>query len=167
MTVFSLESFPLYGICTAKYYATLLHCTSNLYHISSKSHRGEILFPGPVWCGDNSRAARFRGQHLQRSACTCAHSFNNKPICMHINNIVMSMHIHVEAVDPLPCSEILRVAFIGMSWQKRAVTFRGQWDFEVWRDFEEIWYLPSLLRLWFYIVQTKANDLFKGKFFTI
>ena len=26
------------------------------YRISSKSHCGEILFQGPVWCGDNSRA---------------------------------------------------------------------------------------------------------------
>ena len=28
-----------------------------IYRISSKSHRGEILFQGSVWCGDNSRAA--------------------------------------------------------------------------------------------------------------
>ena len=28
-----------------------------IYRISSKSCRGEILFQGPVWCGDNSRAA--------------------------------------------------------------------------------------------------------------
>ena len=52
--------------------------------ISSKSHRGEILFQGPIWCGDNSRAARFRGQRLPRLTCMCANSFNNKPICMHV-----------------------------------------------------------------------------------
>ena len=64
-------------------------CTSHLesfpiYRISSKYRHGEISFQSPVWCGNNSRAARFQGQRLQRSVCTCAHSFNNKPICMHI-----------------------------------------------------------------------------------
>ena len=42
------------------------------------------------------------------------------------------------AADPLPYSKISRVAFIGMSWQKHVVTFRGRQDFEVQRDFEEI-----------------------------
>ena len=54
------------------------------YRISSKSRRGEILFQGSVWCGDNSRAARFRGRRLQRSIRTHVHSFNNKPSCMHV-----------------------------------------------------------------------------------
>ena len=36
------------------------------------------------------------------------------------------------AVDSLPCGEILRVAFIGTSWQIDAVRFRGR------RNFEEI-----------------------------
>ena len=45
------------------------------------------------------------------------------------------------AVDPLPCGEILRAAFIGTSWQIDAVTFQGRRDFEVRRDFEEIWYI--------------------------
>ena len=55
-----------------------------IYRISSKSRRGGILFQGSVWCGDNSRAARFRGRRLQRSTRTRVHSFNNKPICMHV-----------------------------------------------------------------------------------
>ena len=59
-------------------------CTIAIYRISSKSRRGEILFQGSVWCGDNSRAARFRGRRLQRSIRTHVHSFNNKPSCMHV-----------------------------------------------------------------------------------
>ena len=58
--------------------------TYKVYRISSKSRRGEILFQGSVWCGDNSRAARFRGRRLQRSIRTHVHSFNNKPSCMHV-----------------------------------------------------------------------------------
>ena len=54
------------------------------YHIFSKSRRSGILFQGSVWCGDNLRAARFRGRRLQRSTRTRVHSFNNKPICMHV-----------------------------------------------------------------------------------
>ena len=54
------------------------------YRISSKSCHGEILFQGSVWCGDNSRAARFQGRRLQRSTRTCIHNFNNKRICMHV-----------------------------------------------------------------------------------
>ena len=53
------------------------------------------------------------------------------------------MHVHIctyVAVDFLPCSKILRVVFIGMSWHKHAATFRGQWNFKVRRDFEEIRY---------------------------
>ena len=54
------------------------------YRISSKSRRGEILFQSTVWCGDNSRAARFRGRRLQRSIRTRVHRSNNKPIvCMY------------------------------------------------------------------------------------
>ena len=40
-------------------------------------------------------------------------------------------HMYI-AVDPLPCSEISRAAFIGKSLQKHVATFRGQRDFEVW-----------------------------------
>ena len=110
------------------------------YRISSKSRRGEILFQGSVWCGDNSRAARFRGWHLQRSTRTCAYmpSIISLFVCMY--NVRAHMYI---AGDPLPCSKISRVAFIGMSMQKHAARFRGRRDFEVQRDFEEIRYLQS------------------------
>ena len=63
---------------------TLDVVTIVIYRISSKSRRGEILFQGSVWCGDNSRAARFRGRRLQRSIRTHVHSFNNKPSCMRV-----------------------------------------------------------------------------------
>ena len=53
--------------------------------------------------------------------------------CMY--NACVNTHI---VVDSLPCGDILRVAFIGVSWLKYAVTFWGWWDFEVWQDFEEI-----------------------------
>ena len=46
-------------------------------------------------------------------------------------------------VDPLLCSDISRAVLIGMSWQKHAATFRGQRNFEVWRNFKEIQYLCS------------------------
>ena len=64
---------------------------NNNYHISLKSHYGEILFQGPVWCSNNSRVAKFRGQRLQRlthmhiHACTA--SFNNKPICINFMHV--------------------------------------------------------------------------------
>ena len=38
------------------------------------------------------------------------------------------------AADPSPCGEISRAAFIGMSWQKYAMPFRGQRDLEVWQN---------------------------------
>ena len=38
---------------------------------------------------------------------------------------MMSVRIRIIAGDPLPCSEILRAAFIGMSLQKHASGFRG------------------------------------------
>ena len=49
-------------------------------------------------------------------------------------------HMYI-IVDPVPCGKILRAAFIGMCWLKYAATFRGQQDFEVRRDFEEIQYV--------------------------
>ena len=61
-----------------------LCCLILNHRISSKFHRSEILFQGSIWCSDNSRAARFWGWCLQRLIRTCGHSFNNKPICMHI-----------------------------------------------------------------------------------
>ena len=39
------------------------------------------------------------------------------------------VHMYV-VVDPLPCGEVSRVASLGMSWLKYAVTFRGRQDFE-------------------------------------
>ena len=59
-------------------------CTLYMHCISSKSHSGEILFQGPIWCRDNLRVARFRGQRLQGSIRTRVHCFNNKPICIHL-----------------------------------------------------------------------------------
>ena len=64
------------------------------------------------------------------------YSFNNKPICMHVKYACA----YVNTVHPLPSGEISWVTFIGMSWQTDAVTFRAWQDFEVQRDFEEIWY---------------------------
>ena len=57
----------------------------------------------------------------------------------HYDNAHVHMYIVVDPV--VPCSEILRVVFIGMSWLKYVVTFRGRRDFEVWQDFEEIRYV--------------------------
>ena len=48
-------------------------------------------------------------------------------------------------VDPLPCGKISRAVSIGTSWQIDVVTFRGQRDFEVQRDFEEIRYLIEFM----------------------
>ena len=62
-------------------YICICTCT---YRISSKSRHGGILFQGSIWCGDNSRVARFRGWRLQRLTRTRVHSFNNKPNCMHV-----------------------------------------------------------------------------------
>ena len=52
------------------------------------------------------------------------------------------------AVDPLPCGEISRVAFIGTSLQIDAATFQGWRDFEMRRDFEEIRYLFKFPQWW-------------------
>ena len=63
-------------------------------------------------------------------------------------------HMYI-VVDPLLHGDILRATFIGMSWLKYAVTFWGQWKFEGWwdfevrRDFEEIWYFTCIyLNFW-------------------
>ena len=55
---------------------------------------------------------------------------------------IMRVHKCI-AGDPLPCGEILRAAFIGMSLQKHAATFRGWQDFKVRRDFEETQYIAG------------------------
>ena len=57
----------------ANYFVCMIYC------ISLKSCCGDILFRGPIWCGNNLRAA-----YLQRSTCMHVHIFNNKPICMHM-----------------------------------------------------------------------------------
>ena len=41
------------------------------------------------------------------------------------------MCIRIIAGDPLPCGEISRAAFIGMSSQKYATTLRGRRDFDI------------------------------------
>ena len=68
------------------------------------------------------------------------HSFNNKAIYVCIFNVCAHMRIPV-AVDSLPCHEISRMAFIGVSWQKHAAAFQGWQNFKVQRHFEEIQYL--------------------------
>ena len=56
-------------------------------------------------------AVTIRGRCLQRFTRVRVHSFNTKPSCIHVN-----VRAHTEiAVDPLPCSEISRAAFIGAS----------------------------------------------------
>ena len=98
------------------------------YSISSKYGRGEIWFQGPVWCSDNSRAARFQGRHLKRSTHKQAHSFNNEPICMQVHVQCVCTYIFYSCQpctkqqdfkggvcwDELAeiCSDILRVAGI-------------------------------------------------------
>ena len=57
---------------------------------------------------------------------------------------IMHVRIRINVVDPLPCGEISRSVFIGMSWQKHAATFQGRWDFEVRQDFEKIRYITCL-----------------------
>ena len=101
-----------------------------IYRISSKSCRGEILFQSTVWCGDTSRAV---STEIDTHTCTLL-----APIISLLYARIMHMHIHINVVNPLPCGEILRAMFIGMSWQKHAATFQGQ------RDFEEIWYITCL-----------------------
>ena len=49
-----------------------------------------FYFQGSIWCGDNSRAARFRGRldfegGVYRDQHACAYTASiNKPICMHV-----------------------------------------------------------------------------------
>ena len=106
------------------------------YCNSLKSRCGKILFQGPVWCGDNHRAARFRGWHLQRLTHTRVCSFNNEPTCMYVYNV----RVHTYIVDdPLPChgrylfsgicDNILRAAgFQGAArfWGNMLVTFTSR-----------------------------------------
>ena len=66
------------------------------YRISSKSHHGEILFRGPVWCNDNSRVARFRGWldfvggvYRDQHAC----SYTASIISLFVYACIMHVHI--------------------------------------------------------------------------
>ena len=54
-------------------------------------------------------------------------------------------HMYIIA-DPVPCSEILRVAFIGMSWLKYVATFWGRQDSRC-SKIEEIRYIISSINL--------------------
>ena len=92
-----------------------VHC---IYHISSNLAAARFYFKAPFGATTirgqlDFKGGVYRNQHAR-------------------------VRIHIMAVDLLPCGEISRAAFIGMSWQKHAATFRGQRDFEVRRDFEEI-----------------------------
>ena len=113
-----------------------------IYRISSKSRHSEILFQGSVWCGNNSRAARFRGWRLQRS--TRTHAYTPSIISLFVSMCNARAHTYI-AGDPLPCGEISRAAFIGMSMQKHVARFRRQRDFKVWWDFKEIRYAETVL----------------------
>ena len=81
-----------------------------LYNNSLKPNCGEIIFQGPVWCGDNSGQLDIKGgicRGQQRCGCDNQHC---SP-CVHMN--IACAHTHI-AVDPLQCSKISRVEFIGM-----------------------------------------------------
>ena len=101
-------------------------------HISKKSCCGEILFQGPVLCGNNSWAAiiatRLQGWHLQRSTSTRVRSFDCEPICMHIR--IMHIRVHTSLLT------LYHVARI--QWRHSLVGWNMQWDFKVQRDFEEM-----------------------------
>ena len=59
----------------------------------------------------------------------------------------VNARVHMEiAVNPVPCGEISRVAFIGTCWQIDAARFRGRQDFEEIR-YVKIFFLlcPSAL----------------------
>ena len=77
-------------------------------------------------------AVTIRGWHLQRLTRMCA--YRPLMICLFVCTCNAHAHTYI-AGDPLPRSKISRAVFIGMSMQKHAVRFQGQWDFE------EIWYI--------------------------
>ena len=69
-----------------------------------------------------------------------AHGFNNKTICMHIHVYNACAHTHY-SWRSFTMQRDFEGDIIGMSLQKHATTFRGRRDFEVQRDFKEIWHL--------------------------
>ena len=82
---------------------------------------------------------QFEGGQISRLASrdrhgTHVHSFSTNNECTY------NAYTHTCIVKPIPCGKILGAAFIGMTWLKHVVTFRGQRDFEMPRDFKEITY---------------------------
>ena len=69
-----------------------------------------------------------------------AHAYTASIISLFVCTYNARVHADI-VVDPVPCGEISRVAFIGMCWLKYAAIFRGRQDFEVRRDLEEIRYI--------------------------
>ena len=68
--------------------SVLCTCTLNAhwptYHISLKFRSSEILFQGPVWCGNDLRVARFEGGiYRDRHACAYAASIISLLVCMY------------------------------------------------------------------------------------
>ena len=98
------------------------------YRISSKSCRGEILFQGSVWCGDNSRAA---STEINTQARTQLQYLYARKMRVHIRKLLSI---------PYHAARFRGAVFIGTSWQIDAARFRGRREFEVRRDFEEIQY---------------------------
>ena len=89
------------------------HTCMYMYRISLKFRHSEILFQGPVQCSGNSRVAST--EIKKRTALTIS-------IAAHLH---MSIHTTMYiAVDPLPCGEILRAAFI------RTICLKVQLHFE-------------------------------------
>ena len=83
---------------------------------------------------------QFEGGQILRAASTVIDTHTHTQFQYFSNNVCtynVRAHTYI-VVDPLPCSEISRAAFIGMSWLKYEVTFQGRWDFGVQQDFEEI-----------------------------
>ena len=101
--------------------------------------------------------------YRDRLAC----NFNNvliNFICTH--NKCAPTHI---TVNPLPCGEVSRVVLTEMTQLKYAVTFRGWWDFEVQRNYEEIyceyfvWKISFLEKLAVYYLVFMADDILAYK----
>ena len=67
-----------------------------------------------------------------------AYTYTSLIVSLFVCTYNARVHTYI-VVDPLPCGNISGVAFIGVSWQKHVATFWEQWDFKVWRDFQEIY----------------------------
>ena len=75
---------------------------------------------------------QFEGGKISRVACAeiDARAYTASDQCLFVCTYNAHAHVYI-VVELLPYSEISKVAFIGTSEQEHAVTFRGQWDFEV------------------------------------